>query len=174
MSASNNRKMDNSQNQSLSFMDSVKEDLKEDINLIKELVDLFQEDVKDLLDDIKNTQDEDYHTTLEKLFDIFNLDTSIFNKTEDIKEDTSYIKRKSDDIKDDLGDMSQNMSSCCSNLNDKSDRNYNEAVSIKSDTQQTKTLVEQLQPTTQSNQSLATVTKLNAIQADLNYIRGLL
>lgn len=168
------RKIDNATNSNKSFGESLKDDVKSDIQTFKEYVELFKQDMQDLLDDIRDQQGEDYRTTIEKLLELFNLDTSILHKTEDIKEDTEDIKADTTDIKSSVNDMDDNMSQCCSNMDSKLDRNHDDNVSIKGDTSEIKTLVETLQPTTQSNQSLATVTKLNAIQADLNYIRGLL
>lgn len=168
------RKIDNAQNQSLSFSDALKEDLKSDIQTFKEYVELFKQDMQDLLEDIQDKQGDDYRTTLEKLLEIFNLDTSILHKTDDIKSDTEDIKSDTSEIKSGVSDLDDNMSQCCDNMDSKIDRNHDDNVSIKSDTSSIKTMVETLQPSTQSNQSLSTVTKLNAIQADLNYIRGLL
>lgn len=172
--ASNNRKIDNATSEEKSFAQKLKDDLANDVQTIKELTDQLISDIQDGIDAIQGKADENELTTLEKLREILNLDEIIKGTTDDIKTDTGEILDDTGDIKDDLSQMGQDMSSCCENMDRKSDRNYNAVSDVKSDTSYIKNAVDMLQPTTQANQSLAAVQKLNNIMNNLEYIRGLL
>lgn len=132
-----------------------------------ELMPELLEDVKDLINGIEIKIGEDDSTIFDKLRQIFSINEDIKGDTADIKADTTTINGKVDD-------MSDGMQSCCSNLSDKAD-------DIKSDTEDiSRTLdgvdskIDMLQPSTQANQSLAVVQKLNATMASIESIRGLL
>lgn len=169
---------------------------------VEDWFDLQKQNMEDIYDMLKDQADLNAERALEQLRNLLNLDNLIKDNTDDIKQDTSDLKSDAADIKQDTQDikgqndsMAQNMSDCCHNMDQKIDRN-NDAISgvgdkvdrangyildvsdkaddLQDTSDHIETMVEQLQPTTIANQSLAILSKENAILAEVQALRGLL
>lgn len=161
------KRMENSQADTSTRLGKIQYTIEETAAALQEAGEYLTDSVKDVIESLRQKESDDFETTLEKLLDILNLDGNI-------KHDTETIQNQNSTTHDKLDGMSQDMSNCCQNMDTKISQNINKSNDIKRDTEKIKDDIGKLQPSTQSNQSLAIVTKLNGVLAGIDEIRGLL